>query len=77
MRRLVVASAILASLLIMPLGVLAASPSASPGPTTPPTDAKRATDALGYLQSAQKFSGSIDASIGETADYVIGAAAAG
>ena len=77
MRKLVIASAILASLLIMPLGVLAASPSASPGPTTPPTDAKRATDALGYLQSAQKFNGSIDASIGETADYVIGAAAAG
>src|SRR5665811_2125555 len=72
MRRLVVASAILATLLILPLGVLAASPSASPGPTTPPTDAQRAASALGSLQSAQKSNGSIDASIGNTADSVIG-----
>jgi hypothetical protein len=75
MRRLVVASAILATLLILPLAGVAAAPSALP--STVPTDTERATAALGYLLAAQKTNGSIDGSIGETADFVIGAAAAG
>jgi hypothetical protein len=73
MRRLVVASAILATLLAVPLGSAAANPTTS----TPPTDSERATAALEYLLAAQRLDGSIDKSIGETADFVIGAAAAG
>jgi hypothetical protein len=73
MRRLVVASAILATLLAVPLGSEAANPTIS----TPPTDSERATAALEYLLAAQRIDGSIDKSIGETADFVIGAAAAG
>jgi len=72
MRRLVVASAILATLLTMPLAGVAAAPT-----STPPTDSERATAALEYLLAAQAPDGSIDKSLGETADYVIGAAAAG
>ncbi len=72
MRRPVVASAILATILSLPL-VLAA-PSAS---ATPPTDPQRATAALQYLLAAQRADGSIDGSLGETADFVIGTAAAG
>ena len=84
MRRLVVASAILATLLTTPLSALAASPAPSPSlsPSPSPTsvaapDPVRATAALEYLLAAQGPDGSIDGSIGETADYVIGAAAAG
>jgi hypothetical protein len=73
MRRLVVASAILATLLIAPLSLRAAAPT----PSTVPTDSDRATAALAYLLAAQRGDGSIDASLGETADFVIGAAAAG
>lgn len=73
MRRLVVASAILAALLTMPLGLAAADP-ISPNFTT---NSARATAALEYLLAAQGPDGSIDGSIGETADFVIGAAAAG
>ena len=73
MRRLVVASAILAALLIAPLSLRAAAPT----PSTVPTDSERATAALAYLLAAQRGDGSIDASLGETADFVIGAAAAG
>jgi hypothetical protein len=75
MRRLVVASAILATLLTMPLGIAAATPTTRPA--TPTTDPERATAALEYLLAAQKADGSIDGRLGETADYVIGAAAAG
>jgi hypothetical protein len=85
MRRLVVASAILATLLTMPIGAAAASPAASPTPVPTPgptfssaaTDSERAAGALAYLLAAQLPDGSIDKSLGETADYVIGAAAAG
>jgi hypothetical protein len=85
MRRLVVASAILVIFLTMPLGAAAASPTATPapiptaGPTFPSTatDSARATAALSYLLAAQSPDGSIDKSLGETADYIIGAAAAG
>jgi hypothetical protein len=85
MRRLVVASAILATLLTMPLSLAAVSPTATPapiptaGPTFPgtATDSARATAALSYLLAAQAPNGSIDKSLGETADYVIGAADAG
>jgi hypothetical protein len=73
MRRLVVASAILATLLITPFGLAAATPT----PSTPSTDSERATAALQYLLAAQGADGSIDGSIGETADFVIGASAAG
>ena len=73
MRRLVVASAILATLLAVPLGSAAANPTLS----TSSTDSERATAALEYLLAAQRIDGSIDKSIGETADFVIGAAAAG
>jgi hypothetical protein len=73
MRRLVVASAILATLLAVPLGSAAANPTLS----SSPTDSERATAALEYLLAAQRIDGSIDKSIGETADFVIGAAAAG
>jgi hypothetical protein len=75
MRRLVVASAILATLLTMPLSLAAATPTTHPA--TAPTDADQATEALSYLLAAQRGDGSIDASLGETADFVIGAAAAG
>jgi len=93
MRRLVVASAILATLLTMPLSLAsAASPATAtssptstptapptPGPTYPSTatDPDRATAALAYLLAAQLPDGSIDKSLGETADFIIGAAAAG
>ena len=85
MRRLVIASAILATLLTTPIGAAAASPTATPapiptaGPTFPSTatDSARATAALSYLLAAQSPDGSIDKSLGETADYIIGAAAAG
>jgi hypothetical protein len=85
MRRLVIASAILAILLTMPLGAAATSPTPTPapiptaGPTFPSTatDSARATAALSYLLAAQSPDGSIDKSLGETADYIIGAAAAG
>jgi hypothetical protein len=73
MRRLVVASAILATLLMTPFGLAAATA----GPPVVPTDSERATAALQYLHAAQGADGSIDASIGETADFVIGTAAAG
>ena len=73
MRRLVVASAILATLLTTPSGLAAAAPK----PSVVPTDSERATAALQYLLAAQALDGSIDGSIGETADFVIGAAAAG
>ena len=75
MRRLVVASAILATLLILPLAGVAAAP--NPLPATSPTDSDRATAALSYLWAAQTPDGSLDKSLGETADFVIGAAAAG
>jgi hypothetical protein len=71
MRRLVVASAILATLLTMPLAL------AAPASATAPTDHERATAALQYLLAAQNANGSIDGSLGETADFVIGTAAAG
>jgi hypothetical protein len=85
MRRLVAASAILATLLTMPLSAAAASPTATPapiptaGPSFPSTatDSARATAALSYLLAAQSPDGSIDKSLGETADFVIGAADAG
>jgi hypothetical protein len=73
MRRLVVASAILATFFITPFGLATATSS----PSVVPTDSERATAALRYLIAAQSADGSIDASIGETADLVIGAAAAG
>jgi hypothetical protein len=72
MRRLVAASAILATLLTTPLGLAAATT-----PSVAPTDSQRATAALEYLRAAQRSDGSIDGQIGETADFVIGAAAAG
>jgi hypothetical protein len=72
MRRLVVASAILATLLTTPLGLAAAITSSGA-----PTDSQRATAALEYLLAAQRSDGSIDGQLGETADLVIGAAAAG
>jgi hypothetical protein len=72
MRRPFVASAILAILLIAPLGA-----PAIPTARASTTDADRATAALHYLWAAQKSNGSIDSSIGETADFVIGTAAAG
>jgi len=85
MRRLLVASAILATILTMPIGAAAASPTASPTPIPTPgptfsaaaTDSQRAAGALDYLLAAQSPDGSIDKSLGETADYIIGAAAAG
>jgi len=81
MRRLVVASAILATLLSWPLAQVAAAPTQPPAtmaaPATAPSDSERATAALAYLLAAQRSDGSLDGSIGETADFVIGAAAAG
>ena len=73
MRRLVVASAILATLLTTPLSLAAADPTQP----TVATDSTRATAALAYLLAAQGADGSIDGSLGETSDFVIGAAAAG
>jgi hypothetical protein len=72
MRRSVVAGAILATLLSLPL-VLTAAPAFA----APVTDSQRATAALEYLLAAQRADGSIDGSLGETADFVIGTAAAG
>jgi hypothetical protein len=74
MRRFAVASAILAALLALPAAQAVA---ARVNPSTATTDTDRATAALEYLLAAQASDGSIDGSIGETADYVIGAAAAG
>ncbi len=82
MRRFAAASAILAAFL-MSAGALAAS--TVPGSARTPavfgspaaTDTERATAALEYLLAAQSSDGSIDGSLGETADFVIGAAAAG
>jgi hypothetical protein len=84
MRRLVVASAILATILTIPT-TAAASPTATPAPIPTPgpsfpaaaTDSDRAAGALEYLLVAQSPDGSIDKSLGETADFVIGAADAG
>ena len=73
MRRTLVASAILATLLTMPLSMAAVPQVSAAGPT----DSDRASQALSYLLAAQKTDGSIDGSIGETADFVIGTAAAG
>ncbi len=73
MRRLVLASAILATLLAVPLGLVAALPTSA----SAPTDSERATAALRYLWEAQLPDGSVDHSLGETADFVIGTAAAG
>jgi cell division septation protein DedD len=72
MRRLAVASAILATLLTTPLSLAAALPT-----TAAPTDATRATAALSFLRSVQLPDGSLAHSIGATSDFVIGAAAAG
>jgi hypothetical protein len=72
MRRLVVASAILATLLGASLG-----PAAAPVTAAPATDSERAVFALSYLWAAQKPDGSIGNSIAQTADLVIGTAAAG
>lgn len=72
MRRTALASAILATFLSLPLAFAAA-----PASATPPTDAQRATSALQYLLAAQRSDGSIDGSLGETADFVVGTAAAG
>jgi hypothetical protein len=72
MPRSVVAGAILATLLGLPLVLTAAPASAAPL-----TDSQRATAALEYLLAAQRADGSIDGSLGETADFVIGTAAAG
>ena len=81
MRRLVVASAILATLLTWPLAHVAAAPTLPPATAAPPatalTDSDRATAALGFLLASQRADGSLDGSIGETADFVIGTAAAG
>jgi hypothetical protein len=87
MRRLVVASAILATLLTAPLSLAAAAstpapsvpPAVTPGPTYTATasDSERATAALSYLLASQLSNGSLDSSLGETADFVIAAAAAG
>jgi hypothetical protein len=73
MRRLVVASAILATLLAAPLGLAAALPTSA----SAPTDSNRTSAALQYLWEAQAPDGSLDHSLGETADFVIGTAAAG
>jgi len=73
MRRLVVASAILAIFLAVPLGMAAAAPN----PNLAVSDKARATAALEYLLAAQSPDGSIDHTIDETADFIIGAAATG
>jgi hypothetical protein len=75
MRRLVVASAILAVATTLPLALGVAPAQAAAAGT--PNDSSRATAALDYLLAAQAPNGSIDASIGETADFIIGAADAG
>ena len=74
MRRLVVASAILATLLI---GPVAPAGAANAGWQGTATDSERATRALDYLLAVQTPDGSIDGSLAETADFVIGAADAG
>ena len=56
----------------MPLGF--ARP---PCPRSPPTDSERATAALQYLLAAQTAERFDRRSLGETADFVIGTAAAG
>ena len=73
MRRMVAASAILAALLAAPLGLAAATPFRASAPTDP----ERAAAALSYLREGQFPDGSVDHSLGETADFVIGTAAAG
>ena len=75
MRRLVVASAILATLLTLPLDMAAAAPT----PSLARTDSGRATAAREFLLAAQTKTGALSdyGSLGETADFVIGAAAAG
>jgi hypothetical protein len=75
MGRRFVASAILAILLSAPLGL--AAPPLSAASAAEITDADRATAALRYLWAAQLPDGSIDGSLGETADFAIGAADAG
>jgi hypothetical protein len=86
MRRLVVASALLATVLMSPLALVAAAPGPPSAPARPaapnvpaisPTDSERATGALVFLLAAQRPDGSLDGSIGETADFIIGAADAG
>jgi hypothetical protein len=81
MRRTAVASAILAAFLSLPLGLaLGAAATAAPPPArpaAPTTDSERATAALQFLLAAQRADGSLDKSLGETADFVIGAADAG
>ena len=73
MRIRLVASAILATLLSVPLGL--AAPSHSPRPSRPIPIGRRRRSQLPL--AAQRADGSIDGSIGETADFVIGTAAAG
>jgi hypothetical protein len=72
MRRLIVAGAILATALLGPMYL-----GPAPVEAVASTDAQRATAALEYLLAHQQANGSIDGSLGETADFVIGAAAAG
>jgi len=85
MRRLAAASAILATLLALSVAPVAAThPSVPVGsgpdsvaPAVVAGDADSAAAALEYLLAAQGSDGSIDASLGETADLVIGTADAG
>ncbi len=85
MRRLIVASALLATLLFGPLGLvfaaqpvraapLGAQPVPATNPAAPVTDYERATAAIDFMLSLQRADGSIDGSIGETADWIIGTA---
>jgi hypothetical protein len=69
-----------------PLALVAAAPAQPSAPAQPvapnvpaisPTDSERATGALVFLLAAQRPDGSLDGSIGETADFIIGAADAG
>lgn len=81
MRRFAAASAILATLLVFPVAQVAATSAITTPPShaanAAPTDTDRATSALEYMLAAQGSDGSLDGSIGETADFVIGAADAG
>jgi hypothetical protein len=77
MRRRLVASALLATILSLPLGLAALSFPSTTVQAAGPADADRATAALHYLWAAQGADGSIDGSLGETADFVFGTAAAG
>jgi hypothetical protein len=77
MRIRLVASALLAIVLSLPLGLAALPLIVPPVQAAGPADSDRATAALHYLWAAQLGDGSIDGSIGETADFVIGTAAAG